>query len=103
MHILPKGFTRIRHYGILSGTWKKKHLKALQEKLGGQKGVNKETKITTNQLKHLQCPSCKKGTLHTIFAFTKIRPPPAYLLEQIKNPCAELVSVTKKDKQKNIK
>ena len=29
LHILPKGFTRIRHYGILSGTWKKKHLKAL--------------------------------------------------------------------------
>ncbi len=25
LHVLPKGFTRIRHYGILSGTWKKKH------------------------------------------------------------------------------
>lgn len=85
LHILPKGFTRIRHYGILSGTWKKKHLKALQEKLGGQKGVNKETKTVDNQSKHLQCPSCKKGTLHTILIFTKIRPPPAYLLRQIKN------------------
>ena len=31
LHILPKGFTRIRHYGILSGTWKRKNLKVLFE------------------------------------------------------------------------
>jgi len=33
LNILPKGFTRIRHYGILSGTWKSKHLAKLQESL----------------------------------------------------------------------
>jgi len=84
LHVLPKGFTRIRHYGILSGTWKKKHLKELQEKLNGQKHTKTETK-TDNKSKHLQCPTCKKGTLRTIFVFTKIRPPPTHLLEQLKN------------------
>jgi hypothetical protein len=31
LHILPKGFNRIRHYSILSGTWKRKNLKVLFE------------------------------------------------------------------------
>lgn len=30
LHILPKGFTRIRHYGILSSGWKKVKLPNLQ-------------------------------------------------------------------------
>ena len=29
-HILPKGFRRIRHYGILSSSWKKEKLPYLQ-------------------------------------------------------------------------
>lgn len=81
MHILPKGFTRIRHYGILSGTWKKKHLKKLQNQLSKRtKNIKKEVKI----LLHV-CPSCKKGTLRTILAFNKYRPPPLNLIEQLKN------------------
>lgn len=30
LHILPKRFTRIRHFGILSSTWKRGKLKTLQ-------------------------------------------------------------------------
>lgn len=37
MHILPKGFTRIRHYGILSGIWKKDKFLTLQILLTGKK------------------------------------------------------------------
>ena len=29
LHILPKGFTRIRHYGFLSSSWKKEKLPLL--------------------------------------------------------------------------
>jgi len=80
MHILPKGFTRIRHYGILSATWKKKHLKKLQNKLSkGEKTIKKEVKT----LLHV-CPSCKKGILKTIFIFNKYRPPPLEFIEQLK-------------------
>ena len=81
LHVLPKGFTRIRHYGILSGTWKKKHLKKLQNKLS--KGKNKIIHEVKTLL-HV-CPSCKKGTLKTIFIFNKYRPPPLKFIEQLKN------------------
>ena len=33
LHVLPKGFTRIRHYGILSSSWKKEKLPQLQLRL----------------------------------------------------------------------
>ncbi len=33
LHILPKRFVKIRHYGFLSSTWKRQKLKLLQEKL----------------------------------------------------------------------
>jgi len=36
LHILPFRFVKIRHFGFLSSTWKRKKLKALQEKLGIQ-------------------------------------------------------------------
>jgi hypothetical protein len=31
MHILPKRFVKIRHYGFLSSTWKRIKLKNLQQ------------------------------------------------------------------------
>lgn len=80
LHILPKGFTRIRHYGILSSTWKSKNLKALQEKLNTEKIIQ----ILPKEIKLGKCPICKKGILETIFAFPKNRPPPNSLLKRIK-------------------
>lgn len=78
LHILPKGFTRIRHYGILSGTWKKKHLKKLQKQLAKTVG-----QVSVKQAVHRVCPSCKKGTLTTVFSFNKARPPPHIILKQL--------------------
>ena len=56
LHILPKGFTRIRHYGILSSSWKKIKLPALQEMVNKRKVsvVADETPITH----HKRCPTC---------------------------------------------
>ena len=82
LHILPRGFTRIRHYGLLSSTTKRKHLKRLQEKLN--------TQITTPQkpmeYNHRKCPSCKKGDLVTILNFGS-RGPPTMLLKVINIQC----------------
>ncbi len=78
-HILPKHFVRIRHYGILSSTWKRGKLKDLQHKLGytpQQQDV--KSKLHT-------CPCCKKPTLVTVFEFDA-RGPPKYWLEQL-NTC----------------
>jgi hypothetical protein len=81
LHILPKGFTRIRHYGILSSTWKKEKIHALQEKLMGKKssknnGESKEM-ITAETMLH-RCPSCKEGILVTLIVFDKRGPPENY-------------------------
>lgn len=73
-HILPHRFVRIRHYGILSSSWKRGKLQALQEELHIQRP---EAKIKTMLRK---CPCCKTGTLITIEVFGKRGPPANYLL-----------------------
>lgn len=75
MHILPKRFVKIRHYGFLSSTWKRQKLKNLQQKLGIQ---SKEKPLP----KPFQpkCSCCKTGNLVTIAMFD-LRGPPQWFLE----------------------
>jgi hypothetical protein len=75
MHILPHRFVRIRHYGFLSSTWKRKKLKDLQQKLGVQ------LKIKEVQTLLHKCPTCKTGTMITIEVFGKRGPPAKYFME----------------------
>ncbi len=72
LHILPKGFTRIRHYGILSSSWKKEKLPRLQAELACKKIVSIKT---VEPVLHRRCPVCKKGKLHTILLFNDRGPP----------------------------
>jgi len=81
LHILPKGFTRIRHYGILSSAWKKEKLPALQQKLTVKNPHKK--KEEPKQVKDIntmlhRCPFCKVGTLETVLMFDKRGPPENY-------------------------
>lgn len=64
MHILPKGFVKIRHYGFLSSTWKRQKLKILQSRLQVQAIIKKATVP-----KIRKCPCCKTGSLHRILVF----------------------------------
>lgn len=73
-HILPKRFVRIRHFGILSSTWKREKLQLLQEKLWK---VELPAKPLKSQ-KVRPCPSCKVGTLRTILSFDHRGPPEFY-------------------------
>ena len=72
-HILPYRFVRIRHYGILSSTWKRGKLQQLQSSL---QIVRSEAPVKTLLRK---CPCCKTGTLITIEVFGKRGPPEQYL------------------------
>lgn len=81
-HILPKRFVRIRHYGILSSSWKRGSLQQLQMQLNIKRP---EAKIKTLLKK---CPCCKTGTLIIIEAFGKRGPPKRYLLEKQTAPVA---------------
>ena len=78
MHILPKGFTRIRHYGLLSSTGKKKYLAVVRQQTGTVKLM-----VNPEPLKLGMCPVCKKGKLITIAVF-RDRGPPFHLLNTIK-------------------
>lgn len=72
LHILPKGFTRIRHFGILSSSWKKVKLPELQKLLNKE---NTQIILQKPPLQHRKCPSCKKRTLKTVLLFDKRGPP----------------------------
>ncbi|NEN25936.1 IS91 family transposase, partial [Cryomorpha ignava] len=71
LHVLPKGFTRIRHYGFLSSSWKKEKLPALQKTLIALPIKCIEEKPTLLR----RCPSCKKGKLKTVMTFGQRGPP----------------------------
>ena len=72
MHILPLRFIRIRHYGILSSTWKRVKFVELRKRLNMP-----EAKIDIKTKLHC-CPCCKTGTLITIMVFGKRGPPVQY-------------------------
>jgi hypothetical protein len=74
MHILPKRFVKIRHYGILSSTWKREKLWNLQRSLGGQR-----TKRAPRIITLPKCPCCKTGTMYTVLRFDERGPPEEYL------------------------
>jgi hypothetical protein len=74
LHILPRRFVRIRHYGILSSSWKRNRLKDLRDSL---KMVTLDKKPITLLRK---CPCCKMGNLLTIEVFDKRGPPSSDLL-----------------------
>src|SRR5690606_16160736 len=79
MHILPKRFVKIRHYGFLSSTWKRLKLKNLQQNLGIQ--LKEKLPSKTFQPK---CSCCKVGNLVTIATFD-LRGPPSWFLEMSQN------------------
>ena len=73
LHILPKRFVRIRHYGILSSSWKRGKLQALQSDL-----KIKIQEVTPKTLLN-KCRCCKAGNLITIAVFGQRGPPSEYL------------------------
>ena len=72
MHILPKGFVRIRHYGILSSTCKAACAVVIKEQLPPMENHAKPDKEIYNPL---QCPCCKKETMQTVLRFHRRGPP----------------------------
>lgn len=74
MHILPKGFVRIRHYGILSSTAKQRCAVTIKEQLPGAPVVL-STRPKPLPYNPRQCPCCKKDTMRTVLRFSRRGPP----------------------------
>jgi hypothetical protein len=74
MHILPKGFVRIRHYGIVSSTSKMACAVNIKEQLSPPAEV-KNAKPQREIYNPLQCPKCKKDAMLTLLRFNRRGPP----------------------------
>ncbi|CAM3958994.1 IS91 family transposase [Rheinheimera salexigens] len=64
-HVLPKGFMRIRHYGILANRCRKQKLAIIRKQ---EVAANPEEKQTTSEQETpcWHCPHCRTGLLHLV-------------------------------------
>jgi hypothetical protein len=74
LHILPKRLVRIRHYGILSSTSKTQAAIIIKEQLPPPKPAA-ITKPVLTPYNPIQCPGCKKDTMHRLIDFKRGPPP----------------------------
>jgi hypothetical protein len=78
MHILPKGLVRIRHYGILSSTSKKKAVVIIKQQLPPAKPAV-QTRPATQPYDPNVCPCCKNNTMQILMRFNRRGPPPGWI------------------------
>ncbi len=82
LHILPKRFTKIRHYGFLSSSWKKEKLRNLQKTFDNFK---EKTPESYTEIKLNKCRCCGVGNLTPVAGIGKRGPPLKYIIQaQIK-------------------
>jgi hypothetical protein len=85
LHILPRGFVKIRYYGIYSSRFKTTLLND-EEKM-----VIKPVETTIERIARLmgidvrQCPICKMGQLVPVAIVPRIRSPPPGLMQPVTN------------------
>jgi hypothetical protein len=87
LHILPKGFVRIRHYGILSSTSKSVAIPCIKAQTETVSNIQLHSKAEIYNPK--VCTHCKTETMVTIEILTKRGPPEAIkpnneYMEQVK-------------------
>ena len=76
LHVLPKGFVRIRHYGICSSSAKIKSALVIKAQLPVAAKLSAVvTKATPVAYNPKQCPCCKKETMETVMRFRRRGPP----------------------------
>jgi hypothetical protein len=96
LHILPRGFVRIRHYGILSSSRKQQILPLLHQQLESRYEFPEEKhwkQISTERLGYNpdECPVCKQLTMISIFTFDRRGPPDQEIMKDLieKHQCKQ--------------
>lgn len=88
LHILPKGFMRIRHYGILSSSRKQKSLPAIHQQFNSEYRVQEKKgwkEISTQMGFNPDCcPVCKLQTMITVLTFDRRGPPDPDMIKELK-------------------
>ena len=89
LHILPKGFMRIRHYGMLSSSRKQKALPLIHQQLKSEYLVKekKDWKQISADLGFNPdcCPVCKQQTMIAILSFDRRGPPDNVMIQSLRN------------------
>jgi hypothetical protein len=65
-HVLPKGFMRIRHYGVLANACRKRKLALIRSQESHRGKVEKLKTENVTLIPHWPCQSCKVGILRFI-------------------------------------
>jgi len=88
LHILPHGFARMRHYGLLSSRGQSTYLPVVQKDMGIERPKKSKPEIREQALLRLktnnQCPCCGHKNLRRLFPFPRGEPPDGlYILGQV--------------------
>ena len=91
-HVLPRGFVRIRRYGIYHPTVKRNlSLQFVEEQSGFDKLMTQADQEDGNvgqgtpSVEHRICPCCKKGKMIRVREIPRIRSPPGHLPSILKS------------------
>ena len=79
MHILPKGFVKVRYYGILSNRYSKQTARYRKPQAIIKKETTQERILRLTGFDVYRCPFCKQGQMHTVEIIPKIRSPVKFL------------------------
>ena len=74
MHVLPKGFVHIRHYGFLANNCKRDSIKLCRELIGEKEIINDDKcaeVVNIDNIKFKNCPVCQSGFLSLLSEFQK--------------------------------
>jgi hypothetical protein len=76
MHILPRGFVKIRYFGILTSAYREQ-VKSLKSKpdIFQLTETRQQRTIRLTGFDPCKCPRCKTGTLHSVELLPRIRSP----------------------------
>ena len=86
LHILPRGFVRIRHYGFLANRNRSMNLNNIRQLMGLSELPEKQIASVEDMLQKLTgidltvCPCCHKGRMHLYLEIPLARPPNLFAL-----------------------
>jgi len=80
LHVLPRGFMRIRHYGLQANRDRQKRLTQCRQLIGQSELITKEAESVEEMMLRLTdidistCPKCQTGKLRQTQCLLPVRP-----------------------------